>query len=130
MSSHSSQRGEGKIGCILTLLVFLAALALGLKVVPVYYANSNLQEYANDVAGEAGLYPLPELTAKMRAKASDLGIPEALADGAITISTTGSRSNGLCTITLDYARTVDLYGTYPLVVATKKVVSRPYMDAR
>jgi hypothetical protein len=129
-SSQSSQRGEGKIGCILTLLVFVAAVAVGLKVVPVYYANSNLQEYAADVAGEAGLYGLPELQAKMRAKAGELGIPEAVADGAIVITTTGSRSNGICTITIDYSRTVDLYGAYPLVVATRKVVTRPYMDAR
>jgi hypothetical protein len=129
-SSRSSQRGEGKIGCILTLLVFVAAVAVALKLVPVYYANSNLSDYAGEVAGEAGLYPVPELEAKMRAKAGDLGIPEALADGAISITTRGTRSNGICSVTIDYSRTVDLYGAYPLVIATRKVVTRPYMDAR
>jgi hypothetical protein len=128
--SRTSERGEGRIGCILTLLVLALAIAVGLKVVPVYYSNSSLVESAEDVAGQAGLYPVPALTAKLRDKAAELGIPEAAAEGATTVSTAGSKSLGTCTITFDYNRVVDLYGFYSLTIATHKVVTRTYMDAR
>jgi hypothetical protein len=111
-------------------LVLALAIAVGLKVVPVYYSNSSLVESAEDVAGQAGLYPVPALTAKLRDKAAELGIPEAAAEGATTVSTAGSKSLGTCTIVFDYNRVVDLYGFYSLTIATHKVVTRTYMDAR
>jgi hypothetical protein len=128
--SRTRERGEGRIGCILTLLALAAAVAVGLKVVPVYYSNSSLVETAEEVAAQAGLYGIPALQARLRAKAGELGIPEAAADGAMTIATTGSKNLGTCTITFDYTRVVDLYGFYSLDIATHKVLTRPYMDAR
>jgi hypothetical protein len=129
-ASHSRARGEGKVGCLLTLAVLMAAGALAYKVVPVYYADSNLADYASDVAGEAGLNEIPALQAKLRTKAQELEIPEALDEGAITIHTTGTRAAGSCTIVLDYTQTVDLYGIYPLVITTRKAITRQYMDLR
>jgi hypothetical protein len=128
-SSRSGQRGEGKVGCMLTLLVFLLVVAVGVKLVPVLYSNSNLADAAGDLAGQAALYPVPVLESRARAKAMELGIPEAAADGAIVISVSGGRS-GTCTVTFDYARTVDFYGLYSLNIATRKTIILPYMDAR
>jgi hypothetical protein len=128
--SRTRERGEGRIGCFLTLLVLAVGVAVALKVVPVYFSNSNLMDTAEEVAGQAALYPVPALADKLRAKAAELGIPEAGADGAISISTTGGKSAGTCTVVFDYTRTVDLYGFYSVNVATHKVVARPYLDAR
>jgi hypothetical protein len=124
------ERGEGKIGCILSLLVFIVAVALALKLVPVWYSNNNLREYAADLALTAGIRPVPTLDAQLRSKAKELDIPEALADGAMTIQTVGPSSDGLCTITLDYARVVDLYGVYPLTITTHESIVRHYVNAQ
>jgi hypothetical protein len=127
---HSRERGEGGIGCMLSLFAVLLLGALSYKLVPVFYSNSVLVSYANDVADQAGISPVPDLEKRLRAKAKDLDIPEALAEGAIGISTTGGKDSGTCTITLEYTRTVDLYGVYPMVIATKKVIAQQYIDAR
>lgn len=129
-ASRTSERGEGKIGCILTLLILAGAVAVGLKVVPVYYTNSSLADSAEEVAAQAGLYTKAALEAKLRDKAVELNIPEAAADGAMTVSTAGTKNLGTCTIAFDYTRTVDLYGFYRFDIATHKVVKRTYMDAR
>jgi len=130
VSSRSGERGEGGAGCLLSLVGLILAGALGFKLVPVYYANSTLAEYAGDVAGEAALFPVAVLEAKVRARAQDLGIAEAEEAGAVTITTRGGHTNGFCTVVLDYSRTVDLYGAYPLTITTRKVIIRPYMDSR
>jgi len=64
--SHSRARGEGKLGCLLSAAALLVVAALALKLVPVYYADSNLADYASEVAGEAGLNPIKTLEARLR----------------------------------------------------------------
>jgi hypothetical protein len=118
------------MGCLLSMAVLLVAAALAYKLVPVYYADSNLADYASELAGEAGLNPIPSLEARLRAKARELKIPEALAEGATSIRTTGTASAGSCTIVLDYTQTVDLYGIYPMVITTRKAITRQYLDLR
>jgi len=127
---RSRQRGEGKIGCIVSLVVLVAALALGYKAVPVFYTDYALADFAGDLALKAGIVPPENLNAELRGKATDLGITEALADGAMTLTSNGVRTTGTCTITLKYNRVVDLYGFYPLTIATDKVIAKTYMDAR
>jgi len=39
-------------------------------------------------------------------------------------------SAGSCTIVLDYSKTVDLYGVYPMVINTRKTITRKYADLR
>ena len=129
-SNRIRERGEGQIGCVVTLLVLASAIAVGVKVVPVFYDNYNLQDFAQELAGKAGLYPLPALQLQLQDKAKELGIPEAMAKGAMTISTTGEASAGVCTIQINFKRTIDLYGVYPLVVETHKTIVQRYMDAR
>jgi len=127
---RTRERGEGQIGCIVTLVVLIAAGALAVKVMPVYYSDYNLQDFAGELATKAGIFPIPALELQIRDKARELEIPEAMAKGAITITTAGEKSVGSCTITLHYSRTVDLYGITPMVISTDKTFTRAYMDVR
>ena len=62
----SRERGEGKIGCILSLLVLIAGIAVGLKVIPVYYSDNALAEFATELATKAGIFPVPALELQLR----------------------------------------------------------------
>ena len=127
---RTSERGEGKIGCVLTLLVLITIAAVATKVVPVYYSDNELTDTAKDLASKAGIMSVPTLELQLRDRARTLEIPEALAPGAMKITTMGERSAGTCVVNLKYARKVDLFGVYVLTIDTEKVITRPYMDAR
>lgn len=127
---RKQERGEGKIGCIVTLLVLIVAGGLALKIVPEYLANDAIMESARDLASRAGVRPVEELKAQLKAKAQEKEIPEAFAPGAITINTTGSKDSGTCTIRVNYVRNVDLYGITTVKLTFDKTVSQPFMDAR
>ncbi len=127
---NTRERGEGKAGCIVTLLVLIIGIAAGVKLFPVFYSNNSLAEYAGDLAGQAGLKPEPLLVSMLRAKAQALEIPEALDESAMTINVHGDSQSGICTINLNYSRTVDLYGVYPLTIDTHKTITRNFVDAR
>ena len=124
------QRGEGKVGCVTSLLVLAIMVALAMKLVPVFYSDNGLANAAEDLGSRAGILSLPILEAQLRGKANDLEIPEALAKGAMTIRIQGDKQSGSCLITLHYTRRVDLYGIYTLPISTEKTITRPYMDAR
>ena len=130
MQERLSERGEGKVGCVLTLAVLLALGAIAAKVVPVYYANNSLEDTAVDLASKAGILAPASLELQLQAKARDLEIPEALAKGAMEIRSVGENHTGTCTIHLKYSRKVDLYGAYQLAIDTDKTVMKPYMDVR
>jgi hypothetical protein len=128
---RSRERGEGKIGCILSLLVMAAAIAGGVRVLPVLYGNYTLAEFAGEQAGKAGIFKLEGLEKELRSKAKDLDIPEALAPGAIAMTATGNPTEGgYCTVRLAYTRKVDLYGIYQLTLNTDEKITKQYIDAR
>ncbi|BDU71024.1 hypothetical protein [Mesoterricola silvestris] len=125
-----NERGEGKIGCIVSLLVLIIVGGVAAKVVPVLYANNSLVNAAEDLGSRAGVIPAATLEQQLRAKAAELEIPEALVKGGITLTILGDRSAGTCVIKLKYTQKLDLYGAYTLPITTDKTISRPYMDAR
>lgn len=124
-----SQAGEGKIGCVVALLILLVLVGLAYKIGPVYMHKNSMESEADDLASRAGVMPAEAITRQLRAKAADLEIPEALQPGAIQVQTTG-KSEGTCTITLKYTQKIDLYGITTVDFETDKKVSKPYMDAR
>ena len=127
---HTRQRGEGQIGCILSLLALAAISALTAKVLPVFYSNSNLVSFAEELGGRGGLMQPDSLLQQLRGKAKELGIPEALAEGALTITSSGSENSGVCTIHLVYRRQVDLFGITTYVVDTDKTLNMQYIKSQ
>lgn len=123
------QRGEGKVGCILSLLIFGTLGAVGLKAIPVYWGNSELVDACDFIASGASKKPIETLDREVKDKARELGVFEALTDkNAIRIIKTGSGEAGMCTITLRYKRTIDFYGFYKWTLVTDKRVSKPIFE--
>lgn len=127
---HTSQRGEGKIGCIVSLLVLILLGATGFKVVPVLFSNHEFVKGSEEIAGRAALLTQQNIELQIREKAQDLGIREALEPGAITVTRTTGSGNGVCTVRLAYTRKVDLFGVTSLEIKTTEEKVVPYMDAR
>lgn len=123
------QRGEGKIGCIVSLLVFGALAAAAYKAGPVYYGNSELVDACDFIASSAAKKPIETVEREVRDKAKELGIAEVLKDrNAIRVSKAGEGEAGTCTITLRYKRVIDFYGVYQLTVETNKKISKPIFE--
>ena len=128
--NRRNERGEGKIGCVVSLLVLIIVGAVALKIVPVLYANNSLVNAAEDLGSRAGIMPVATLEQQLRAKAAELEIPEALVKGGITFTILGDHNAGTCIVKLKYTQKLDLYGAYTLPITTDKTISRPYMDVR
>lgn len=105
------QRGEGKIGCTITLLIFIVLIAAGIKIVPVYWNDNQLKDYADDLCVRAMNGSAESLQKDVQKKARELEIQEAVAPGAIKVTKTGERT-GSCTVRLKYTTAIDLYGVY------------------
>lgn len=123
------QRGEGKIGCILTLLVFGSLVGVGLKVVPVIWNNSELADACKFIATGASRIPKELVDKQVRDKARELGMVEVLSDkNSITVTKTGSGDVGYCNIRLRYKQVLDFYGLYKYELLTDKTISQPIME--
>lgn len=123
------QRGEGKVGCVLTLLVFGLLAAAGFKAVPVYYGNSELIDACEYIASGAAHKSLETIEREVKEKARDLGVVEVLREkGAIRVTKAGGGDNGSCTITLRYKRTIDFYGAYQWTIVTDKRITKPIFE--
>jgi hypothetical protein len=127
---RTPERGEGKIGCISSLVALVLVGAVLIKVVPVFYSNNNLVSAAEDLGSRAGVMNKGTVEQQLLAKVVELEIPEAAAKGATKVELQGDGHSGTCHITLHYTRKIDLYGIYTWSVETDKVISRPFMDGR
>ncbi len=123
------QRGEGKIGCFVSLLVLGVLGAAAYRAVPVYYGNSELVDACDFIASGASRKPIELVEKEVKDKARELGVFEALTDkNAIHVSKSGNGETGFCTITLRYKRTIDFYGAYQWTLLTDKRISKPIME--
>lgn len=130
MLNRKRQRGEGKIGCIVTLLVLVILGAAAFQVVPVLFSNNDFLSSVENIAGRAAIIPQATIEAQINQKARELNIPEALAPGAIVVTKSGDHQMGTCTVRLKYTRKIDFYGVFTYPLETDKVKNIPYMDAR
>lgn len=125
---QSRQRGEGQVGCIVSLVVLGALAAVAFKAVPIYWSDNELKDAAKDLASRASVIKVEAIELQLRSKAKDLEIGEAMVPGAIKATKSGDYLQGTCTITLKYKREIDLYGAYTWVVAVDKTVTSPYLS--
>lgn len=123
------QRGEGKVGCILSILVLGVMGAAAYKAVPVYYSNSELVDACDFIASGASRKPIETVEREVKDKARDLGVVEALSTkNAIRVTKIGAGEAGTCTITLRYKRTIDFYGLYKYTLETDKRITKPIFE--
>jgi hypothetical protein len=106
------QRGEGKVGCVVTFVVLAVVAAAAIKAVPVFWTDSELQDAAKDLATRAGAMKVETIELQVKTKARELEIPEALAPGAIIATKVGDTQQGKCTVSFRYTRTIDFYGAF------------------
>jgi hypothetical protein len=123
------QRGEGKLGCIVSLLVVGALAAAAYKAVPVYYGNSELIDACGFIASGASGKPVETIDREVKDKAKELMVVEVLAQkGAIRVTKTSGAEAGTCTITLRYKRVIDFYGIYQWTLVTDSVITKPIFE--
>jgi hypothetical protein len=123
------QRGEGKFGCIVSLLVVGVLGAAAYKAVPVYYGDSELKDACGFIASGAASKPVEIIEREVKEKAKELMVVEALTQkGAIRVTKTSGGEAGTCTITLHYSRVIDFYGVYQWTLTTDSRTSKPIFE--
>jgi hypothetical protein len=75
MARRLGERGEGNLGCILWLVVLALAVLIGVKMVPVKVASSQLYDFMEERAKFAANIPPEEHCKAIVSKAKDLELP-------------------------------------------------------
>ncbi len=88
-------RGEGKVGCILWLVVFLVAALIAWKMIPVKIASSQLYDYMEDEAKFAAGNTPETLKKRIHQKARELNLP--VKEEAISVEKPGDNVRMRCT---------------------------------
>lgn len=127
---RNRQRGEGKIGCVVSILVLVLVIAVASKLVPYWWSVDQLRDNADELASRAGLLTDETIKAQLRAKAKELELPEAMAPNAMILRRSGSSREGSMAIELKFKRDIDFYGAYKYTWITEKRIYKPFMDAR
>lgn len=123
---QTRQRGEGKLGCVVSLVVLIAVGAIAYKAFPVYYSNRELLDFAKDLGPKASGIQNPEaIEVLVRQKAKELEIPEVFNNvSAVSVSLRPSALDvpGRCTIKIRYKKPIDFFGVYTYVMDTNETV--------
>ena len=83
------ERGEGQLGCIFGLLVFLAAIFIAYKMIPVKVKAADLRQTVQDQAKTAGTFSDGQIRKSIMNKAAELELP--VADEALVIDRMANR---------------------------------------
>jgi len=124
----TKQRGEGKVGCTISLVVMAILVAIAIKVVPVYYADNQIYDIVERKAEQAAGRNPVDMEKEVRIAIRGLGIPEATAPRAITFRKTMSGDTGTVTVTMKYSHKVDLYGIAQWPFNVDKTMSQPVLE--
>lgn len=113
--SEKRTRGEGAFGLIVGILVLVAAVVSGIKVIPLYIHGNEIYDAMNEAANFGGLKPLEKLQADIYNRAQDAGVPLNLAEIHV------ERNGPYVVIMARYKQTVDLFGFKYVYNFDKKV---------
>ena len=123
-----NQRGEGKVGCTISLVVLAILVAIAIKVVPLYYADNQIYDIVERKAEQAAGRKAEDMEKEVRIEIRGLEIPEAMAPRAITFRKTMSGDAGTVTVTMRYSHKVDLYGITEWSFNVDKTLSHPVIE--
>lgn len=103
-AAHHRQHGGSKINLLITIVILGSMIFVGYKVIPVYFANFQLQDAVQAEArfALANRKSATDVHNDVWRKMQDLGIPAT--EDAISVQYQGS----LVTISVDYSTTFDL----------------------
>jgi len=106
LSTRSGERGSSKMNLFVTLLILGVMAFAGIKIVPIYFANYQLQDSVESESRFALTgYPkrsVDDIRNDVSRKAQELGIPAKPEDVHVEVS------NGSVDIGLDYTVLIDL----------------------
>jgi hypothetical protein len=110
--SRPAERGEGQIGSIVMLIVFIALAVAAAQVGPIYWADYQFEDRLTTIAGS---FP-PNKEGDTRAMAAvksaieEAGLTEYLDIDACSVTSSGG-IGGLRTVTCTYTRDYKLFGS-------------------
>lgn len=104
MMMRTRQRGEGQLGCIVGLLVFLAAIFVAYKMIPVKVRAAELRGEIVDEAKAAGARRDPQIRKTILAAAERLELPVSEQDIKIR------RSGGNINVNVKYTVPIEFPG--------------------
>ena len=118
------ERGEGKFGTIMGLVVVAAALLAGWNVIPVYYANYSLMDKMTELARlQKYNHPDEEIMRKLQIEARDLRIDEFINTNTCKVATREHSRR----ITCEYARTIEVVPGYKHTFHFKNEADQPVL---
>ncbi len=122
---NSSERGEGQIGSIIMLIVFIALAVAATQMGPIYWDNYQFEDRLTSIAGS---FP-PNKEGDTRALAAtkkaieEAGLQQYLDIDACSVTSSGG-IGGLRTVSCTYTRDYKLFGSKKSVTFENSV-SRP-----
>lgn len=75
MARHPNRHGQGKLGCVLWLLLLLAFVSVCYKVIPVKIRSAELYDFMEEQAMFAGRATAEDLKKRILERAEDLELP-------------------------------------------------------
>jgi hypothetical protein len=75
MNGNRRQSGEGQLGCLVGLILFLAAVFIAYKIIPVKMRTAELRETVVDEAKSAGSHNDDRIRKAILAKAKEESLP-------------------------------------------------------
>ena len=104
MRRFRSQRGEGQFGCVVGLLLLLAAIFVAYKMVPIKVKAAELRGEVVDEAKHAGTRNDEQITKAILRKAEQTGLPVSRDNIRI------SRSSNMIRVDVEYVVPVEFPG--------------------
>lgn len=91
MRRNWRERGEGQMGCVVGLIIFLALIFVAFKMIPIKVKAAELRQEVFDEAKSAGTHNDERIRRSILAKATDLELP--VKDTDVKVRRTGNTIN-------------------------------------
>jgi hypothetical protein len=114
----SATRGEGAFGLIIGLIILIAAIISGIRIIPLHIHGTEIYDAMNEAANFGSLKSPEALQNDVFQKAQDAHVPLRKQDIRV------EKSGGYVAVSAKYTQTVDIFG-YKYVYNFDKRVEKP-----